>query len=135
MSAPSDRPIRFVTLATDYPPVRAAQVSQLAAVRASLLIDHPQRTWKEPGQCSLEPVAPVLPVVPVPHFLVADAEPVLGQQRQEAAVLVDQRFVDPAAHVDPFSRSPGSRPELVYEARDRIEHRRATMMADVGEGK
>src|SRR5215475_1933952 len=77
------------------------------------------RPWEDPGQSFPQPVAPILPAVPIPGPDVRgrrDGRPVrrgpgwaqLGELARPAAD--DQRLVDPAADEHPVGDPPGSGP-------------------------
>src|SRR5215467_14419568 len=80
------------------------------------------RPWEDPGQSFPQPVAPILPAVPVPGLDVADGHPGGLERRDHGPVADDQRLVDPAA--DEQHHRLERRPTAVVGA-DVGEHERA----------
>src|SRR5215468_6685441 len=92
------------------------------------------RPWEDPGQSFPQPVAPILPAVPIPGLDVPDGHPGGLERRDHGPVADDQRLVDPAADEHPVGDPPGSGPVAVDEAHHRFERRPAAVVAaDVGE--
>src|SRR5204863_6672842 len=96
-----------------------------------LFVHQPERSGEEPRKSVPEPVAPVLPVVAVARLDVADGHSGRLEQGYDRPVLVDERFVDPAAHEELLGGMAGRRPEGVDELHHRLEVRPALVRTDV----
>src|SRR6266487_917113 len=105
-----------------------------STVFTASLVPELLRAGKDPRQTLPQPVAPVLPAVPVPGLDVADVHPGGLECRHHGPVGHDQRLVDPAADEYPVGDLPRRRPVPVDELHHRLERRPAAVgVADVGE--
>src|SRR5215468_4416283 len=90
--------------------------------------------WEDPRQTFPQPVAPILPAVPVAGLDVADGHPGGLERRDHGPVPDDQRLVDPAADEHPVGDPPRRGAVPVDEPHHRLERRpAAVVVADVGE--
>src|SRR5262249_41108493 len=118
--------------ASRYP--RPARDRSTGSLQPWLFIHQPQGAGEQPGEPLAQAIAPVLPVVPVAGLDVAHLHADVLEERDQRAVLVDERFVHPAGPEQLFGDGAPLLPELVHERHDRVEQGPAVVaLADVGE--
>ena len=104
-----------------------------SATRPSLVVEL-LWTRENPGQPGPQPVAPVLPAVPVARLDVTDRHPGALEHRDHGPVRRDQWLVDAAADEQPVGDPPRGGPVPVHEPHHRLEHRSAAVVvANIGE--